>query len=148
MNEASSASNAQTSRQFNLISAGLAFFIWGGWAWYINSKTAASGQTSPLISGLTQGTASLLFTLIMVRSVTSIYHRLQHGPVRLVLPSVLTVIATGSCLVTAHFLVGTANIPATVAPGLTVAFLFNLLTTNVLRMEERKRENETGRIPS
>ena len=144
MKETSATSTAQTSRQFNLISAGLAFFIWGGWAWYINSKTAVAGQTPPLVSGLTQGTASLLFTLIMVRSVTWIYHRLPQSLIRLVLPSVLTVMATGTCLVTAHILVGTSNIPMTVAPGLTVAFLFNLFTTSVLRIEERKSKINAG----
>ncbi|MBC8289020.1 MAG: hypothetical protein H8E37_01775 [Planctomycetes bacterium] len=140
----------QTSRQFNLISAGLAFTLWGGWAWYVNARTVAEpGRTSPLISGLTQGVGSFVITLIMVRAVTWLYHRLPAHPSRVVLPAVATVSVTGSCLTTAHALVGTRSIVQTIAPALSVAFAFNIFTAVKLGREEASNESRAseGRSP-
>ncbi len=43
----------RTSRRFNLISAALAFTLWGLWAYYVDSETAVErGPASPLSSDL------------------------------------------------------------------------------------------------
>ena len=135
---------ARTSRRFNLISAALAFALWGGWAYYVNIRTAGEGAgASPLSSGLTQGTGSFMITLILVRAVAWLYHRLPDHPTRLVLPGLITVAATGSCLATAHALVGTPDIVQTIAPALSVAFAFCIYTAFKLRRAEvRVVENE------
>jgi hypothetical protein len=129
--------SARTSRRFNLISAAFAFALWGGWAYYVNTEAAGKGgRASPLSSGLTQGGGSFIITLIMVRAVAWLYHHLPAHPTRLVLPALITVAVTGSCLATAHGLVGTPNIVQTIAPALSVAFAFNIYTAVKLRKEE------------
>ena len=131
---------ARTSRRFNLISAALAFALWGGWAYYVNSQTAGEGMAaSPLTSGLTQGTGSFIITLILVRAVAWLYHRLPANPARLVLPGLITVAVTGSCLATAHALVGTSDIVQTIAPPLSVAFAFCVYTAFKLQRVESRR---------
>ncbi len=133
---------ARTSRRYNLVSAALAFLLWGIWAYYVNAETAVGvneqttvgqGQASPLVSGLTQGTGSFIITLVMVRAVAWLYGHLKAGAVRLVLPAVIVASITGSCLATAHALVGTPNIVQTIAPALSVAFVFNFYTAVKLR---------------
>lgn len=112
---------SRTSWRYNISSAALAFMIWGGWAFYVND---GFGSTVRTISAITQGTASMLITLVMVRVVAWIFNRLPANGIRLVVPAVLTVAITGSALVLVHSLVGTPKIAHTVAPALTVAFLF------------------------
>ncbi len=131
----------RTSRRFNLISAALAFALWGGWAYYVNAEAVAEGgRASPLSSGLTQGTGSFLITLIMVHAVAWLCHHLPDCSMRLVLPALITVAVTGSCLAAAHALVGTRNIIQTIAPALTVAFVFNVYTAVKLRRQEGRRK--------
>ncbi len=74
-----------------------------------------------------------MITLIMVWSVTWLFHRMPANALRLVLPAVITGSVTGGCLATAHILAGTSDIPKTIAPGLVVAFLFNVFTADQLR---------------
>ena len=119
------------------MSAALAFAIWGGWAYYVNSQSVgAETRASPLISGLTQGTGSFVITLVLVRAVAWLYHRLPANPLRLVLPGILTVMVTGTCLAIAHTLVGTADIARTIAPALSVAFAFCVFTAFKIRQAQ------------
>jgi hypothetical protein len=136
-------SPAKTSRRYNLTSAALAFLLWGTWAYYVNAETVVDrGQASPLLSGLTQGTGSFVITLVMVRAVAWLYSHLSLPAVRLVLPALIVVSITGSCLATAHSLVGTANIVRTIAPALSVAFVFNIYTALKLRRGEAAATDE------
>ena len=139
---------ARTSRRFNLISAALAFALWGGWAYYVNAIAAGGGgRASPLASALTQGTGSFVITLIMVRAVAWLYHRVPASPLRLVVPALTTVAVTGSCLATAHALVGTPDIVQTIAPPLSVAFSFCVYTAfKIQRVESRAAEGEPARV--
>jgi hypothetical protein len=135
---------SRTSRRFNLISAALAFTLWGAWAFWVNSEAAGEeGRASPLTAGLTQGAGSFIITLIMVRAVTWLYHRLPDHSTRLALPALITVTVTGSCLATAHTLVGTPHIVRTIAPALSVAFLFNVYTALKLRRADARDEADT-----
>ena len=88
-------------------------------------------------SALTQGSGSFVITLVMVRSVTALYHRLCNHPLpvqlQVLFPGIVTVAVTGSCLALAHSLVGTVNIAQTIAPALSVALGFNIYTTMKLR---------------
>lgn len=128
----------KTSPQFQLVAASLAFLMWGGWAFGINggadwlSTHSSDPLAIPVRSGLTQGTCSFVITLAMVHLVTALYCTTPRS-MQLVLPSFITVVATGSCLATAHALVGTPKIARTIAPGLSIAFLFNVYTAVKLR---------------
>ncbi|MDR0781013.1 MAG: hypothetical protein LBF16_10025 [Pseudomonadales bacterium] len=121
------------TRRYNSISALGAFVIWGGWAFWINHS---SGMTQALRSGLTQGVASLLITLAMVRLVASLCARFSY-PLRLWLAPLLTVALTGTGLVCLHWLARTPHILSTIALPLTVAFSFCLFTAYQL---ERQRQ--------
>lgn len=128
---------SRTTRRFNFVSAGLAFVLWGSWAWYVNTQTppeAAStgGSASPWVSALTQGVGSFLITLLMVNIVSWLYNRLPDNALSLVLPTFITVMFTGSCMAIAHLIVGTPDVLRTIAPGVTVAVFFNLYTTYLL----------------
>ncbi len=115
-----------TSSLFNLVSALLAFVMWGAWAYYVNQPNGASVGVK---SGLIQGAASAVITLIMVRIVTRVYQRLPLIPGLLIVPALLTVALTGSCIVTLHWFAQTPDIIRTVVPPLSVAFLFCVFTT-------------------
>lgn len=111
------------SLAFNISSAALAFIIWGSWAYYANS-----GSDTRLISALTQALASFCITLILVHMVTFIFHLLPKTPLRIILPAIISVSLTGSALILAHTLAGTSKILLTIAPALTVAFTFCVVT--------------------
>lgn len=129
-------SSVSTSIHYKLLSAFLAFLMWGGWAFFIN---AGHGMKTQIISSLGQGTASFIITLFMIRLVTYIFHKLPEVKMlRLLIPAVLTVGLTGTCLVAMHICIGTPNIASTVAPALSVAFLFCVYTSfkiNKIKME-------------
>ena len=119
-----------TSRIYNVLSALSAFLLWGGWAFYVN---ASADVTKGLISGLTQGTASFIITLVMVQVVTWFFKHLPGNFLQLPLAALFTVTITGSCLVGIHWLVHTPHIFYTIAPALSVAFAFCWYTAYKLR---------------
>ncbi|MBS0290711.1 MAG: hypothetical protein JSS07_11835 [Proteobacteria bacterium] len=110
--------------KYKLISASLAFILWGTWTYYINDGTTR------ISSAFSQGIASLIITFLMVRAVSYFYKKFANGKFRLILPALLTISVTGCCLVSIHYIVGTKYIVLTVLPPLIIAFLFCLFTTN------------------
>lgn len=112
-------------KPFKVLSAVMAFLLWGGWAFYVNSKESFAAG---LLAGFTQGIASFMITLFMVHAVTCLFLRIAGQTSRLVLPAVVTVAFTGSCLAGLHYLAGTPSILPTIAPALTVAFAFCIYT--------------------
>ena len=112
------------SQRYNMVSAIGAFLLWGGWAFWINQP---AGLHQAMLSGITQGTASLLITLAIVKLIGFFFNRLRH-PLRLWLPPLLTISITGSLLVCAHWLARTPHIVSTIALPITVAFIFCLFT--------------------
>ena len=119
-----------TSARYNLVSALFAFVIWGSWAYYINHD---HGWQRGLISAFAQGSLSFCMTLLVVRVVTWLYHRMPHAPLREWLSAGMTASVAASCLALTHYVVGTPNIVRTIAPGLTVAFSFGVVTAYKLR---------------
>ena len=113
----------KTSLLYNLASAVFAFVLWGGWAYFINVN---------IVSGLTQGTASFVITLFLVHAVTCLYHTLSSKKMseflQLLLPAIITVGFTGTCLYIIHSIANTPHIAKTIAPALLVAFLFCIYT--------------------
>ena len=116
----------QTNPKYKLISTILAFFAWGGWAFYANRAFDLSTRA---VSGITQGIASVIITLVMIQIVTWIFSQITNRYLQSIFPAVITVSITGSGLIFVHYLVGTPEIITTVAPGLICAFFFCLLTT-------------------
>lgn len=119
-----------TSARYNLVSALVAFVTWGSWAYYINHD---HGWQRGLISGFAQGALSFCMTLVVVRIVTYLYHRLPRVALREWVAAGLTTAVAASCLAVVHYLVGTPNIIKTIAPGLSVAFTFGVVTAYKLR---------------
>ncbi|MGR9101248.1 MAG: hypothetical protein ACU826_11840 [Gammaproteobacteria bacterium] len=119
----------RTGRLYNGLSALSAFLLWGGWAYYVNETSVAG---TGLMSGLTQGTASFVITLIMVRLVTWFYRLFKSPYPKLILPALITVGITGSGLTAVHLWMGTPRIFYTVAPALSVALGFCLFTSHRL----------------
>jgi len=114
----------RVSLAFKVISAILAFVLWGGWAFYINEAS-----DTRLVSAITQALASFSITLILVHMVTFIFHRLPVTLMRIALPAIISISITGSGLVLAHTCAGTSRIFFTIAPALAVAFVFCIYTT-------------------
>ena len=117
--------SARTSRLFNFISACLAFLLWGGWAYYINTSDSNNYGT---ISAIAQGTASFLITIFMVHVVTFLFHRFEQPLSKMLLPAIITVSFTSTCLVIIHLLIGTPHIFITITPAHTIAVSFFLFT--------------------
>ncbi len=126
MDSKSAAKKPGTSRLFNIISACLAFLLWGGWAYYVNEL---SQPGSGVVAGLTQGTSSFIMTLIMVHILTWLYHHFSAKILKLILPTLITVSISGSCLLGVHLWMGTPEILSTIAPALSVALAFSSFTT-------------------
>jgi len=121
----------KTTRLYNLLSALLAFFIWGGWSFYINDAIIIVRVTS----GLVQGISSFIITLVMVKIVTWLYYKINFTPLSLILPAMLTVLFTGSGLITIHYVFGTPYILKTVTPALSVALIFCIYTSYKLKYQ-------------
>lgn len=136
MNDNSSQHALRTSRSFNVLSALLAFLLWGGWAFYVNGR---SDIAKGLLSGLTQGTASFIITLVMVYLVTWFFKQLPDNCLQIPLSALFTVSITGSFLIAVHLLVKTPEIFYTISPALSVAFAFCWYTAYKLRKTRPKR---------
>ena len=121
---------AETSSAFNFMSAALAFLLWGCWAYFVNESSVPS---SGLVSGITQGAASFIITLVMVRIITFLFRRLPTNGIAQLLPAFATMCITSSFLVAAHCIVETPNIIRTITPALCVGFVFCIITTLQLR---------------
>lgn len=131
----------KTSRPFNVTSAAFAFCMWGSWAFYINYD---AGLDTGFISGVTQGSASFVITFFMIRAVTWLFNRLTSSVLKLIVPAVITVAFTSTCLTLIHSLVRTPNIFFTIAPALSVAFLFCIFTSYTLSKNDDVLSNHTN----
>lgn len=98
----------------------------------------SSGTVTGLISGFTQGTASMLMTFVMIKAVATIYSRLTHRFLQQVVPTTVTVGSAACLLVLVHSLVGTPNIFWTILPGLSGAVPFCLYTSYKLQSPGEK----------
>lgn len=114
----------KTSTKYNFTMATVAFFFWGGWSYYINT----SDQKSGLISGVTQGIISFLMTLIMVYLVTLIFNRLHNRMLKLFVPALSISLSMTVILTSIHYAVQTPHIMMTIAPSISMAFIFCIIT--------------------
>lgn len=121
-----------TAKKYNYVSAFLAFLLWGAWAYYVNIESH-----NVLLSALSQGIASAIITLIMIKLLTYFYKLFPKNGWFFILPSLITVGITSSFVVLIHFIVDTKNIFYTVLPTVIVAFLFALYTTKKIIDTER-----------
>lgn len=116
---------SKLGNKYKLVSAVFAFVLWGGWAYIVNCK---NDVLTGLSSGITQGTASFIITLFLVRAVTFLFPRFQRRFTQLLCPAIITVSFTGPCLVLIHTIMGTPAILYTISPALVVAFSFCIFT--------------------
>ena len=86
---------ATTSKNYNILSSISAFFVWGGWAYYVNSM---EGKNTGLVSGITQGIASFVITLIVVFAVTKLYNTISNNALKIILPAIISVTCIGICI--------------------------------------------------
>lgn len=118
---------------YTLFSAFAALFGWGGWAYYINDK---ADPAMGLMSGLTQGLSSFFITLVTVIIVTKIYNKLNSKISKLILPAIAVVSFLTVALAFIHMKIGTPMILLTIAPSLTITFLFCVATAYKLSLNE------------
>jgi len=121
-----------SSKSYTLASAIMAFVLWGGWAYFVNEQSLPS---SGFAAGLTQGLASGLMTLIMVRAISVLIRNLPVNSIAVILPAFIIVTISSTGLILLHTLSGTPNILSTIAPVISVAFGFCVVTTIKLRSE-------------
>lgn len=124
------ANKPNVNNSYKLVSAFLALILWGSWAFYVNEPS--NSYVRFLVAGA-QGLASFTITLIMVKIVTFFYAKLEKNSLQLILPTILTIALSASCLTIIHSVIGAPNILLTISPALSVAFLFCLMTTFQLR---------------
>ncbi|MCR9213293.1 MAG: hypothetical protein NXI13_06210 [Proteobacteria bacterium] len=122
-----------TSLKYKLISALLAFFLWGGWALYANAE---HGTVSQLVAAATQGTMSLLITLFILRMITGFKAHQAFKQRSKYLPGIVTFLITSSGLIGVHLVMQTPNIAATTLPPLSVALIFCLYTCHKLSTQQ------------
>lgn len=127
-------SNMDVSHKRLLPAAGMAFLLWGGWAWIANQ---AAGSTRAVFAGVLQGTASAVITLIMAAIATRLFLRIRFRPLAILLPPCLIVSISGSALYTIHSLGQTPNLWLTIMPPIGLAFAFCLYLT--LRLANQSR---------
>lgn len=111
-------------KSYDCLSAVFAFILWGTWAYLMNIDS-----DNNLISTFSQGAASFIITLIMIKIIKYFYNLFPERKLFFLLPSIITVSITSSFLVGIHVIVHTENIFFTVLPTVIVAFLFALYTT-------------------
>lgn len=116
----------KNTQRYNFLSAFFAFLLWGSWSFYINMSQGS--LKAGIISGLAQGICSFIITLVITHLIEKQFNFYQVQGVKLLLPPICTVLFTGSILVLVHHLIQTPNILKTVAPALTVAFIFAFVT--------------------
>lgn len=126
----------KSSTTYNFGSAILAFVLWGGWSFYINTQQGSLEHG--LISGITQGVCSFILTLVIAFLIEKLFNYFKNTLLKLLLPPVITVILTGSFLIMVHLLIKTPSIVYTLTPVLTVAFLFAIFT-NVKLYKQRSQ---------
>lgn len=116
----------KNTQRYHFLSAFFALTLWGSWSFYVNNQIA--GIKSGLISGVAQGICSFLITLFMTFFIEKQFNFYHQSWAKFLLPPVITIFITGSCLITVHLLIHTPNIIKTISPALTVALIFAFFT--------------------
>jgi hypothetical protein len=129
--------SGRKSRFFNratVLAIGFSFFVWGGWAYWVNLAGGDSAQA--LRSGLTQGTYSGVMTFYMSIAVYYFTQKTRHMRLWWLLPTLFTVGHTGLLLIGAHAMNHTPNIAKTVSVPLAVAVAYCLFLTRTFHKED------------
>ena len=88
------------------------------------------------MAGLTQGLASFLMTLVMVKTIVYVSNQIPTKGVGLLIPATVTVSASTCFLAAVHLFAQTPNLLATILPATCVAFVFCIVTTVKLRTND------------
>jgi len=123
----------KTSNLYNYFSATFAFFLWGGWAFYINNS---SDQISQITSGLTQGICSFVTTLLLTHIVVYFYNKIQHPIIRFWVSPLITVFMTSAILINIHMAIDTPEIFFTILPTIVVALIYAFITVSKVHFQQ------------
>jgi len=124
---------SQTSSFYKYSVAVLGFILWGGWAFYINSKVSLS---SGITSGLAQGAFSFVGTFVVIYLLTLLFNYFNERLFKLFIPTLIMVATLIVLSVLVHSLVNTPELIKTIAPNLVVSALFCAFTTYKLSSGE------------
>ena len=119
----------KTNNKFNFMSSFLAFFVWGGWAYYVNKGAGDSA----VLSAFTQGLYSFIITIIMIYVVTWFYNFLPQMVMKSIFTAICTVLANIVIIFMIHYFIGTENIFKTILPSQIISFIFCLIVCYKLK---------------
>lgn len=111
-----------------------AFVAMGGWAAFANRAHPAEAIWR---AALLQGAISAVITLILKRSLEAMFARLS-GPAAVLLPPTVTCVVVLGVLLTAHRLMGTPEVWATIAVPYAVSSAYAWIYTASLAAAARK----------
>lgn len=121
---------------FRIIFIGLiAFFLYGSWAFYINSDF---GHAVALRSGIAQGMLSFSVTTMMSYAMEFFYNRIAWRWCRFVITAYFPLICVLYFMAFVHFLIGTPNIIETITPSMVIGTLYcTSYTIGLSRLSKR-----------
>lgn len=114
-----------------------AFLAMGGWALFAN-RAHGAGALAPVLA---QGALSGGITLVLKRVLEALARGLQ-GPLRYVLPPLLTASVILATLAGVHLAIGTPEIAATIAVPWSVSTLYAIVYTAVLARDRLERDRQ------
>lgn len=99
--------------------------LWSTWGFYVNHEY---GEDVAFRAAITQGSLNFIFNMIGVYILEFMYG-IFGGPtiVRCILAILGTFSITTSCVYVGHYLSGTPEIVMTIAPAISVAFIFSII---------------------
>ncbi|MBC7660631.1 MAG: hypothetical protein H7249_13120 [Chitinophagaceae bacterium] len=115
------------SRLVIIVSLLVAFFGWGGWAYFVNSSGYDPGTA--LRSALAQAIYSTVMTLYMSFAVIFIQRRTREWKFPVFWPPFFTVLHTAPILILVHVVNGTPNILKTVSLPIFVSIFYATVLT-------------------
>lgn len=110
-----------------------AFLAMGAWAAFANRS---HGPEAMAMAGVIQGAISCAITLILKRSLETMFARLA-GPAAVIVPPLVTMAVVLAVLVTIHTLAGTPEVWTTIAVPYTVSSSYAWIYTLTLRRMAR-----------
>lgn len=108
-------------RLYKYVSVGGAFLMWACWTFYINPGSVQSR----LFSALCQGVISATATSLMISSIKVLSKHFNNY----LAPAFIVTSITAFFGIFIHFLIGTPKIFATLAPAVSLALIFSLITS-------------------
>jgi len=117
---------SQTSASYQYGAAITGLVLWGGWAFYVNSKVSLFSGIS---AGLVQGVFSFTAAFVVISATTKLYNYFDQRLLKLIIPTLVMVIVFFILMLSAHTVARTPEILKTILPNLALSTLFCSFTT-------------------